>query len=252
METITFCVPFYGTGPLHILTLLTCVTALRQTYPDNRILVCKTSDSYFEELPPDLRVEVWNTFQDGSHILGAMELLVRACQTQRFCIVHDSMFLLRPLPIDSLDRRFYFLWYFDQYRGDVDIRSHLRTTTLSDQEIDAVTELYQTGFPSRWVGCFGPAFGGTLDTLKGLWSILNLTPETVRPYLGRQGLELFERIIGLLACYLRLVTPGSPSLSIDGNIFRHPNAFSWEPVFRSIPAARQIIDGHFYKVWMRR
>lgn len=235
-----------------MLTLSTCVTAIRQTYPDNRILVCKTSDSYFEELPSDLRIEVWNTFQDGSHILGAMELLVRTCQTERFCIVHDSMFLIRPLPASVLERRFYYLWHFDKFRGDVDIRAHLRMTTLSGQELDAVEALYRDGFPSRWVGCFGPAFGGTLDTLKGLWSVLNITNETVRPLLGRAGLELCERIIGLLAAYLRLVPPGADGVALNGSIFQHPNAFSWGPVFRSIPDARAVTDGTFYKIWMRR
>ena len=46
MENITFCIPYYGKTIDHTYLLSTCITKIREFYPTNDIIVCKTLNSY--------------------------------------------------------------------------------------------------------------------------------------------------------------------------------------------------------------
>jgi len=242
---LTFCIPFYGKEPNHTRILEVCIQQIRKFYT-NRILICKTSDSYMPDLSTYENISIFNTFIDGSHVLGAIELLTRECTTQNFLICHDSMFFLKPLPDHILSLPYYSLWHFNTYRENHPIPDYINyhSTLTVEQKDDALT-LYETAYGIKWNGLFGPAFGGKLTMLHEFWTKLGITPEKITPYLGRQGLMMCERYFPLVLASLGYDTTSS----LNGLIFHHPHAFSVSspPDFNTVT-----YPGYLFKVWLRR
>jgi hypothetical protein len=250
MEGITFCIPFYGKELAHTELLKTCVEQIRKYYPANKILVCKTSDSYM----PDLSgIDVYDTFVDGSHIIGAIEILMRKCTTKHYLIMHDSMFLLKPLPESVLDKPLYGLWHFHEqsrYFYSNEISPMIRALRLPAEERSRLDELFRSNPQKEWNGIFGPAFGGSLEVLRTLWSILNVTPANIGPYLGRTGLMASERVIGIIFIYMGIKV----TYSLNGNIYGHPKVFevSTIPDFDTIKSDWPFYSSYVYKIWKKR
>jgi hypothetical protein len=245
MEEITFCIPFYGKELAHTELLKTCVGQIRKYHPANKILVCKTSDSYMPDLSD---IDVYDTFVDGSHIIGAIELLIRKCTTKRFLIMHDSMFLLKPLPAAVLDKPLYGLWHFPEksrYYYSNEISSMIGDLRLPIGEHSRLHELFRGNPHKEWNGIFGPAFGGSLEVLGTMWSILNVTPANIGPYLGRTGLMASERVIGIIFIYMGIKI----TYSLNGNIYEHPGVFE----VSAIPDFDKIeYPSYVYKIWKKR
>ena len=249
MNSITFCIPYYGKEPVHMDLLRTSITQLTSFYPENPILICKTSDSHMPDLTSYPTVKVYDTFVDGSHIIGAIELLIRKCDTTRFLIVHDSMFLLKALPPNILDRPFYSLWHFNEesssfYNGDH--APFMNYFKISEEERLRMDMGFRSNPDRQWNAIFGPAFGGTMETLRIMWSILDINEQNVAPYLGRHGLMASERVIAFVCIYMGFNT----AHSLNGNIYQHPNVFT----VSSIPDFSKVVYPHsyFYKIWIRR
>lgn len=201
---------------------------------------------------PDLTIysnlHIFNTFKDNSHILGAIELLVRECKTEHYMICHDSMFLLKSLPEDILNKKYYSLWNFNTHKSNevCEIQAKLQDTTLAPNKIKILTELYDTSFTTAWCGIFGPAFGGHLKVLKTMWSIANIE-DHIEKYLGRSGINLCERYLALIFTYLDCDTCNS----LNGNIFNQPKLFYGAmeiPDFTTVDYP----NSYFYKIWQFR
>lgn len=212
-------------------------------------MVCKTSESLMPDLSTYSNVHIFNTFKDNSHILGAIELLIRECKTENYIICHDSMFLLKPLPEDILNRNYYSLWNFNSYKYCelTEIQSKLCDTTLTSDQIKNMADIYENSFPTVWCGIFGPAFGGHLTVLREVWSILNIGLHNVDYYLGRSGIHLCERYLALLFTHLGCDTVSS----LNGNIFNQPKLFHGAmeiPEFSTIDYP----NSYFYKIWQFR
>ena len=229
---ITFCIPYYGKEEANTELLTTCIGQIRKFYPDNPIIVCKTSDSF---MPNSLEgpTTVYDTFADGSHIFGAIELLTRVCTTKHFLICHDSMFLLKPLPAKVLHQPLYPLWHFNEasiYFYDGLVQS------LVPQSLPVKIE------QKEYNGVFGPAFGGTLESLKTVWELLAI--RDIKPYTGRIGLMASERILAIVFMYM-----GCATESLNGNIYKHPDVFK----VKDIPDFSKITyDSYFFKIWKQR
>jgi hypothetical protein len=248
MDAITFCVPYYGKEPAHTELLSTSIRQINKYYPNNRILICKTSDSYVPDLS-GYRVEIHNTFVDGSHIIGAIELLVRKCETKNFIICHDSMFLLKPLPTNILHRPFYSLWHFNEksrYMYTAKIEPYVKALNIPPNDINKIHHAFRSSIDKEWNGVFGPAFGGTIDTLKIAWEILNINNESIKPYIGREGLMASERIIAIIFMYMGF----NMEQSVNGNVYTHPNLFNDTPIpdFNTV----NYEASYFYKIWKKR
>jgi len=242
MDSITFCIPYYGKeiGDTDILS--TCIANIRNYYPTNPIVVCKTSDSH---MPTDVSgIEIHTTFVDGSHIFGAIELLTRICKTKHFLICHDSMFLRKPLPPHILHRPLYPLWHFNEstcYFYDRRLQGLVHSSAFEEKEA-LVTRIQSQ---NEWNGIFGPAFGGTLESLKTLWDILHIRRDTIAPYLGRDGLMASERLLAIVFIYMGFST----EYSLNGNIYKHPDVFK----VGNIPDFSTVLyDSYFYKIWRKR
>ena len=251
MESITFCIPFYGKEEKHTLILKTCVERIRLFYPNNPILICKTSDSLFPDLSMYGAIDIHNTFVDGSHVIGAIELILRKCTTEKFLICHDSMFLLKELPSRILYRELYSLWHFKEhlqyiYQQDVRVKFCIGNTKIKHEDLEVILEMGSSELNRVCTGLFGPAFGGSVHTLKKVWEILNISEETIQPYLGRPGLMASERVFAVIFKYMGVDT----SLSLNGNIFEHPGAFE----VNTIPPFENVNypSSYFFKIWQKR
>jgi hypothetical protein len=247
MEDITFCVPYYGKAEQHTFLLERCISCIRMHYPTNTILICKTSDSYMPDIGDDTNIHIYNTFVDGSHVIGAIELIIRECKTNHFLICHDSMFLLKPLPTSVLDKELLPLWHFETYRDNYDIISYVKedSSVNKDSDVMLLSEMYNTQFGKKWYGLFGPAFLGKTHTIRGLWSLLNINSSNIHKYLGRRGLMECERYFPILFVYMNIDT----KVSLNGDIFKHPNAFHQN----TLPPIHTIqYDSYFFKVWQGR
>jgi hypothetical protein len=229
---ITFCIPYYGKEEAHKELLTTCIRQIRKFYPDSPVIVCKTSNSY---MPDSLEgpTTIYDTFVDGSHIFGAIELLTRVCKTKHFLICHDSMFMLKPLPAKVLHQPLYPLWHFNEasvYFYDGLVRS------LVPKSLPIKIE------QREYNGVFGPAFGGTLESLKTVWELLAIND--IKPYLWRTGLMGAERVLAIVFMYM-----GCATESLNGNINKHPDVFK----VTEIPDFSKLTyDSYFFKVWKQR
>ena len=249
MDSITFCIPFYGKEPAHTEILCSSLDQIITFYPHNPIFVCKTSDSFMPNMGSYPNVKVYNTSMDGTHIIGAMELLIKNCNTTRFLIVHDSMFLLKALPSSILDRDFFSLWHFNEqspYFCSHEIIPFIEQFNIPDKERRVLYSIFRSNPTKEWDGIFGPAFGGTMKTLHTMWSILNINDTNVKPYIGRKGLMASERILAIACIYMGF----DLKQSLNGNIYQHPGVFvgSQVPDFTAITYP----GSYFYKIWKKR
>ena len=242
MNDLTFCIPYYGKEQEHTKILETCIKQIRIFYPKNRILVCKTSDSHMpEHLPSD--IEIYNTFVDGSHMIGAIELLIRECKTTHFLLCHDSMFMMKALP-DQTNIPYYSLWHFFDCKEDHPVMRCVMNDSLITEH-NHIEHMYDNEFNIRWAGVFGPAFGGTMAMLQEFWKILNINTNNIQPYLGRNGLMMCERYFALVITHLGYNTLSS----LNGTILHQPGCFE----VTEIPNFDLMeYSNFFYKIWKRR
>jgi hypothetical protein len=245
MDNITFCIPFYANKSQHYENLKVCIERIRIFYPKNKILICKTSDTE-QPVITDEHVEIFNTFIDGSHIFGAMELLLRKNKNDKFLICHDSMFMIAPLPESVLEKEYYSLWHFENYREDHDLGGLLANMIFSNVEKEEINSLYNNNFSEKWCGIMGSACGGSMIFLKKLWEKININEETIKPFTGRNGIMMSERILGLIISYIG----GDTVSSINDSIFMQPDAFSYFhiPDFNNI----NYKGSSFFKIWQGR
>jgi hypothetical protein len=242
---LTFCIPHYGKEPKHLEILKICIERIRTVYPSAPILVCKTSDSQFESEDPN--VKIFDTFVDGSHVIGAIELLLRECKTGRYVLCHDSMFILKEIPESFLNRDLYSLWHFNEagwvfYNGYTS--AHVKEFGIPIEDLHALNK-HHGNADKQLNGIFGPAFGGSIEMLKKVWAILNIGETVPIGYLRRPGLMVSERVFSVLFTYLGV----KPEDSLNGNIYRHPNVFE----ACTIPDFSKIVyDSYFYKIWQKR
>lgn len=247
MENITFCIPYYGPEMKYTVVLETCLRRIRLFYPNNPIIICKTSDSFLPDMDIYTNVNIFNTYVDGSHIIGAIECLVRECKTTHFIVCHDSMFLLKPLPESILNKSLYPLWSFNVSKYDYyNILLSYMYEDFSKKNPERTSELRGLYDSELWYGIFGPSFGGQYETLKIFWSNLNINTDTIYKYLGRIGLMVCERYFALHFTILGIDTTDA----LNGDIHTHPNVHKEciIPDFDTVDYE----TSYFYKIWQWR
>ncbi len=204
--------------------LLKCIQSIIIHYPYNPILVCRTSTSLPIpiQLPPN--VSVYTTTLDGTHVIGAIDCLLKYCKTTHYILLHDSMFLLRRLPESILSKNFYGLWYFFKNPQDLTdelLDRYLEISTFTEKESSEIRFLFKEGLDTKWRSIFGPAFGGTLETLKTLANKIHISDSTLHAFVGRDSLMACERYIPLIAIFTGLLDPIDDTWSLNGDISKH-------------------------------
>lgn len=207
-----------------------------------------------DDIVREYNITVHNTPLVNSHIYGAMMLLSNIEDNNTsYCLLHDSMALLKPLPESILEKRFYYHWHFDRCmdweRGIV--TGHICTTTLSDKSKQGLIALYNNC--SQWHGLFGPAFGGNIRTLKEIIHIIGLSQDNLYKFCGRTELMVAERLLAIIPTYMGVVDPFPGSYSLNGCIFNHPQAWHDITSMLSLQDIKIInYDSFMFKSWLVR
>lgn len=217
MDKLVFCIVHHSTNNLHKNIFAKCYSSIRTIYPDNKIIICKTSTSVIDiEISGD--TEVINTIMDGTHIFGAMYLLNKRNDISNYIIIHDSIILMNKLPEHILERNFYGLWYFNSDHLDrcnivIDLINKSNMSAFSKKRLIHIYYLY---YNNIWRGLFGPSFGGNIQTLKFICEMINI--EEINNFKGRDTLLAAERFIPLIASYLGCYNSMDDTNYICGNI----------------------------------
>jgi hypothetical protein len=268
MNNLIFCVPHHCGMPMHTYILTQCIKSIRKFHPESKIIICKTSGSVVPEELLDEYITVCNTPVDNSHIYGAMKLISDmkiedhylrpegAVVLDHYLFMHDSMILLKPLPSSILEKKFCYLWHFDNYGFDykheiIDMIMQLDSNLTIHSNTAELLNVYFNGFPYQWKGLFGPAFGCNLDSLN---KIIEATPfifNHLDKCPTRPHIMIAERFVGYLAQVLGLLD--SSDNSVNGSIFDLPEGFntcsSIEDVDRKLALP---YEGYMMKLWLLR
>lgn len=247
MENLVFVIPHHSTTSEHTLLLIRCLKSIRCIYKINKILVCKTSTSVIEDaIKQEFNIIIENTIHDGSHVYGAICSII-SNKFEKFILLHDSMVLLKNLPLNILNLNIFYLWHFDGVKDDHSnsIMSHLNAANIDTKLVNSLVEKFESY--SGWKGCFGPAFGGNYESLYKIYDFLKLT-DTIKDYVGRSELMCAERFISVIAEFMGLVSIES----LNGSIFKQPLAFADSKHLDIQNIKKLNYNGYFFKSWVAR
>ena len=247
MDNLVFVIAHHSTTPHHTHLLIRCLKSIRDIYKENKILVCKTSTSVIEDnITQEFNIIIENTMYNGSHIYGAICCII-SNKFEKFILLHDSMMLLKELPLSILHLNIFYLWHFDGCREDHSnrIRSHLNAANVSAELTNTLVAKFENY--SGWKGCFGPAFGGNYESLYKIYDFLKLNT-TIKDYAGRMELMCAERFISVVANFMNLVSIHS----LNGSIFNQPLAFTDSKNVDIEYIKKLNYDGYFFKFWVGR
>ena len=256
MESILFCVMHHSTCSFHTEVFDKCISSIKKFHPNNKILVCYTSTSVI----PQHMLEYTNvTYQltpiDGTHVYGAMSILTKLNDVDNYILLHDSMILLKPISDSVLNKRFYFLWYFQAlYHQHYDKVIQLICNTKFDYKSKCeLLDKYHNQTNSTWIGLFGPAFGGKIEILKKLWNMLNIDDSNLVNYVGKDQIMMAERYIPLIATYMEIVDIFPNVISLNDSIEKQPYKFIRS---ENINNVNQVINApynsYMCKIWLMR
>ena len=164
--------------------------------------------------------------------------------------LHDSMFLNRPFKPSELEGSIRFHWHFDH----ADVRNDRKISTflsLLNQSKDIITECSNPEF--LWKGCFGGTSIVDLEVVEQLEEKYEFISKLVSVIRTRNDRETFERILGIMVYYEKLMDTSSHSNF--GSILAYPKAF--ESQNNNIETAAHIVSQANYntsilKVWRGR
>jgi len=251
MDDLVFVVVHHSTSTLYTDIFIRCLESIRRLYPTNRISVCKTSTTTIDEsIQSKYNIDIKNTICDGSSIYGGICHIINE-SISHFILMHDSMVLLKKLPSDILYKTIYPLWYFttDRENHQESIYNHLKDVDMNFNEINMI--LFNYINYSTWRGYFGACFGGTIETLQKIHTILKLDTY-IHKYIGRTEGMCAERFIPVLIDYLKL-TDGDFTYSLNGDITNHPYQFGNSISNIDLDTILSInYDSYMFKTWHAR
>jgi hypothetical protein len=199
--------------------------------------------------------KLFNTEIIKSEFNGAGELLpyyyfLQNKWADKMIFLHDSMFINRPFKDSELEGDVKFHWYFN------------KNDSIDTVKLDKLISLFKSFYEYRafinntesiWQGCFGGATIISYDIVKALEEKYNIFTNLALVIKTRKDREIFERIIGGLFYYEKLVDISNSSNF--GDILKYPDAF--EPHNNSLETGLHIISQKNYdtaiiKVWRGR
>lgn len=152
-------------------------------------------------------------------------------------ILHDSMFIQKPLDLDIIDYKF--LWHFPPTADTASIKDLFTTSAIKLNKFDV---LYDIFYDYQWNGCFGSCMIITLDFLNKMQEttqFLSIIPDIV----SRIHRCMLERFISVV-CYS--IHPKHESLL--GSIFRQ--FYPWGITYEEYKSNK--LDNAIVKVWNSR
>jgi hypothetical protein len=260
MDKLKFIIIHHSSCELHTKLLFNCIMSIREFYKFNRIMIIKTSKSNIPNCILDEDIYVYNKTDDDTFVIGAIPIILDILNdNDKFILIHDSMFLIKDLPINILSNDIYTLWDFESDFNFSITEFNILSEILNISHPKILNELYMTKYSKLWRGCFGPAFGGSVIFLKKIESILNLE-RNMDYFRGRPKLLLSERIIPLLIEYIRITENNlikqNPILCLNKSIYDHPDGFKYTDMIllNDIKNKAKVYNykSYFYKLWYSR
>ena len=255
MNDITFCIVHHATTPLHSFIFEKSISSVRKFHPANRIVVCCSSVT----VVPEHILEYENTSfvytpMDGSHVYGAMYVLLQLEGVKEYVLMHDSMILLKAFPESVLGRKFYTMWHFQSSYHDhtENVIGSICNTKFDYRGKCALLESYNEKAGVDWIGCFGPSFGGDIGALRELWEMMNVE-DNLANFKGRVQLMAAERFVAVVASFMKLVEPFPGTYSLNDSIEHQPYKFrkseTEEDVMQVVESG---YNAYMCKIWQGR
>lgn len=218
MEDILFCINHHQSDSIHIHILENCIKSIREYYPNNPILIIKTSTSNIPDSFLQYNIIIKNKNDDNSFFLGCYPIIAQM-PYKHFILLHDSMYLLNKISKEILYKRIYSLWYFncckdftqDKY---INFRNNCNLNQTQKEKLD---DMYQH-FSLDWLGCLGSCIGGQIKYLNNILSTINI-PNQENNLNGSDNAMLSERFIPLISNLLQIHDTFTTSPSLNGNAF---------------------------------
>lgn len=256
-QLVSVIIPHHSSCELHTELLKKCVQSIRNIYKKIRIIICKTSTTIIPDtMINEFNLEVINTPQDGSTVVGAIYNIVKDKTILNYIIVFDSMHLLNALPNDILSKNLYYIWYFQGAREDHHERiSHfLNISNFNEEEKKQIYNMYNSY--SDWVGCFGPLFGGKREGLELVFNKLNLE-RTIHEFNIPRDIMCFERFLPCIFSFLNLYDKNQGIEILAGDIHLQPKSFDMTLINYSLEEIKELCkvnnyDNYFFKLWLSR
>lgn len=209
----------------------TCLRCIRKHYIDEPVIIIDDASdvSLIDALDTDDQILMQNVTVIESEYPKAGELLsyyyfYKLRPFKKAVIIHDAMFLQKPLNmIDEIDD-YRFLWYFDNFcRWDKDCHPHV-VRFLHSNILQNTALLKQLYVSDDWNGCFGVSSVICLDfmtTLQDKYNILGLLP-----YIKNRDIRsAIERIFALVCICEKHYD--KYCLSLFGNIHHYKYTFGY-------------------------
>ena len=219
LKDLLFYIAHYRSDQDAIQLLNHCIRAVQLHYPHAEIVICE-SDSTYDRTGYDISGVMWtsNPIQNSGVIGCVKDYLDRYSSTKKHVVfLQDTMILKSAFDIEKLSRSFGFIWYFARYSSlksvEVEILRNDLFLRLADNNMDC----------DDYVGCFGPAFYGSYESLDRLWNAIEFERYMKIQERGQVTMDL-ERVIGATAFQLDLVR-STDNCSLCGDIFDFPQSF---------------------------
>ena len=139
----------------------------------------------------------------------------------RMIILHDSMTLHRPFRAAELEGILRFHWHFSIKENTYHTKMALQFSSMRHHE-GLLAFLNDTS--SQWKGCFGGAAIVSYDVVEHLEKKYGFFSTLVLSIKTRKDRETFERMLGAVAFFEKMVE--MDTCSTFGDIIRYPGAFT--------------------------
>jgi hypothetical protein len=218
MNNILFCINHHQTSPIHIDILENCIKSIRVYYPNNDILVIKTSTSKIPDRLLDYNIIIENKLDDDSFFVGCYPIISKMPH-KNFILIHDSMYLINKISSEILYKKIYSLWYFNccfdfPKEKYISFRDNCNLNDLQKIELD---KLY-ANFSLDWLGCLGSCIGGQTKYLNDIIYTININNQENKLN-GSDNAMLSERFIPIICNLLNIHDTFTTSPALNGNAF---------------------------------
>jgi hypothetical protein len=160
-------------------------------------------------------------------------------------ILHDSMFIQKPIPLESVND-YKFLWNFKCPIQIDDVEENFHNAVFKLEKRDELYDIFHDF--NTWYGCFGASMVITLDFIYKLQEntqFLNILPDINT----RKRRSMFERFIGIVCHYT--LPKELEELSYMNSIFQQPN--EWGTEYEEYLGIKDVFkDVMVVKVWSGR
>jgi len=224
MHNILFCISHHSTSIHDSKMLNICVESIREHYPNNDIIIVKTKQTEIHQDLYKYNITVIEKDDDTSCHWGCLREICKLPH-KYFIYIHDSMFLLKKLPVSILNKKIYPLWNFYNLIVITEeiVNNYLEISNLNQLEKDKTRTLFNESFGKEWFGFFGNSFGGQIVYLKSMLYKINYNYNTQHLFSGknndgRNNHEYSERYLGLITNTLEYINKSDVNYSLNGNI----------------------------------